>query len=720
VLARTREELIEKLTAFLAGKENEDVMRGHVWNAAAVTNVLTGREKQEFIDLLVRSGDPRRLARLWSDGVIPDWRGLRATEAGRKISLPTYPFTRDRHWIANRKPVQLVTSAGHAETSKVVVPIKPEASARTKEEAAPLKSVWEYRFSRAGAHGATADKPLTLSVAETATLFVRQLFANHLPIAPDEVDEDWQLMDTGITSLDMANMTQSLKEHLDPDFSPIAFFECTTVRSLCNLLAQKYPAVFEGMSVTKQTPEQHTTPARLGRKIAPAQPAPAQLASGIPAKPLHVQDAESALPLPDLTGVPEAYRGGMRCVLLTGVTGFLGIHVLAELLSSDPEAKAYCLVRASSRDHGLQRILEQAEAFELQIDPARVTVMCGDINDPSLGLTDEDWQACCRDVQQIIHASAHVNHIEGYATFRDSTRGMKEIIRLACTHSVKLIQFISSIAGCALKIGEEFSIFDREDFLAQGEAVHGGYGQSKWVQEKFLQRAHASGVPFVIYRFGELSGSSRTGRGQTDDMVHRLLQMRLAVECRQKISNDVLDMLPVDFVAQLIVGTGKTPQLWNTVVHATHLKPYSLANLYRKAGGNGLRFEPVTRARFVSKCYDFVRFIYSIDPVNGFVLECVLRDAEGSIRHRKMMDGYFSVIFPFEQGNFKHALQRLGLALPDWNALLDRYFEHWNQEDCGFMARIREYQQWSRRKPGGRLADKDNEKVMVLENVGAG
>jgi hypothetical protein len=182
----------------------------------------------------------------------------------------------------------------------------------------------------------------------------------------------------------------------------------------------------------------------------------------------------------------------------------------------------------------------------------------------------------------------------------------------------------------------------------------------------------------------------------------------------------VLDMLPVDFVAQLIVGTGKTPELWNTVVHATHLKPYSLANLYRKAGGNGLRFEPVTRARFVSKCYDFVRFIYSIDPVNGFVLECVLRDAEGSIRHRKMMDGYFSVIFPFEQGNFKHALQTLGLALPDWNALLDRYFEHWNQEDCGFMARIREYQQWSRRKPGGRLADKDIEKVRVLENVGAG
>jgi Male sterility protein len=203
-------------------------------------------------------------------------------------------------------------------------------------------------------------------------------------------------------------------------------------------------------------------------------------------------------------------------------------------------------------------------------------------------------------------------------------------------------------------------------------------------------------VPYVIYRFGELSGSSRTGLGQTDDMLHRLLQMKLAVGCREKISNDVLDMLPVDFAAQLIVNTGSSPELWNAIVHASHLKPYTLANLYRTAAAALAQFEPVTRSRFLSKCYDFVRFIYSIDAVNGFVLECVLRDAEGSVRSRKMMDGYFSVIFPFDQSNFRRALRTLGLTLPEWTSLIDRYLERWNREDCGFMARIREYQAWSR------------------------
>jgi hypothetical protein len=88
--------------------------------------------------------------------------------------------------------------------------------------------------------------------------------------------------------------------------------------------------------------------------------------------------------------------------------------------------------------------------------------------------------------------------------------------------------------------------------------------------------------------------------------------------------------------------------------------------------------------------------MYSINPVHGFVLECVLRDAEGSIRNRKMMDGYFSVIFPFQQDNFRRVLTSLGLALPDWNALFDRYFAAWRRADCGFMARIDEFRGASR------------------------
>jgi hypothetical protein len=41
-------------------------------------------------------------------------------------------------------------------------------------------------------------------------------------------------------------------------------------------------------------------------------------------------------------------------------------------------------------------------------------------------------------------------------------------------------------------------------------------------------------------------------------------------------------------------------------------------------------------------------------------------------------------------------LLTLGLTLPEWASLIERYFERWNRSDCGFLARIREYQEWSR------------------------
>ncbi len=665
VVARSTEELADKLAAFLADEADDDVMPGHVKNAGAVTGLLNAREKQEFVNLLVQSRDPRRLARLWSDGVIADWQGVNLGVKGRRVSLPTYPFARERYWIGAQQPAALPAPAEPAQA--IVVQHAGEYHAE------------EYHFAAAGDAPAPHGKRVELDADRKALLYVRQMFAAQLGVPVGQVDADAHLMETGVTSLDMAQMTQAFKQRFDPAFSPTAFFECTTLATLAALLCRRYGAVFEALTVTR---------------LAVADgPAPQARRNDAPAAASHLDDAASVLPRPG-ADIEPVYEGMPRAVLLTGATGFLGIHVLAEYLAGSPDLRVVCLVRAQDGGHGLERIRAQAGRYELALDESRILVVCGDINRPALGLSPADWERCAHDVDQIVHASAHVNHIEGYATFRESTHGMKEIVRLAFTGRLKLVQFVSSTAACFHKAGDEFAVFEREDFIADGAAVYGGYGQSKWVQETFLERAAGDGLPYVIYRFGELSGSSRTGIGQTDDMLHRLLQMRLAIGCREKISSEVLDMVPVDVAARLIVGTGKAPPLWNRIVHATHLKPYSFANLYRRAQASGLQFAPVTREQYLARCYDFVRYVYSVSPVHGFVLECVLRDAEGSVRKRKIMDGYFAVLFPFAQDNFKRSLQFLGLALPDWPSLLDGYFSRWSRADCGFLARIYDYQTW--------------------------
>ncbi|KQV49726.1 thioester reductase domain-containing protein [Massilia sp. Root335] len=679
VVAGSTAALAARLAAFLAGEADDDVMPGHVKNASAVTGLLDARERQDFVNLLVQSRDPRRLAKLWSDGVIGDWQGVDIGHGGRRVSLPTYPFARERYWITARQP------AAHS-----LVPVPAPQPPTEPVQAIAARQAEEYLFAAAGDALPSGGGRLELDAGAKALLFVRQAFAGQLGVPIAQVSPDAHLMETGVTSLDMAQMTQAFKQRLDPAFSPTVFFECTTLDTLAASLCRRYGTAFDAMTVARLAAD---GAAPVAREHAQA-----------PAIASHVDDAASALPAPGADIAP-VYEGMPRCVLLTGATGFLGIHVLSEFLASSPALRVLCLVRAQDPAHGLERLRRQAGKYELALDAGRIDVLCGDINRPALGLAPDDWARCALDVDQIVHASAHVNHIEGYATFRASTEGMKEIVRLAFSGRLKLVQFVSSTAACFHKAGAEFSVFEQEAFIADGAAVYGGYGQSKWVQETFLERAAGAGLPYVIYRFGELSGSSRTGIGQTDDMLHRLLQMRLAIGCREKIASDVLDMVPVDFAARLIVGTGNAPPLWNRIVHATHLKPYSFANLYRRAQASGLQFAPVTREQYLARCYDFVRYVESVNPVHGFVLECVLRDAEGSVRKRKIMDGYFAVLFPFAQDNFRRSLQFLGLALPDWPSLLDGYFSWWNRADCGFLARIYDYQKRDQAAQAAPVAD---------------
>ncbi len=169
--------------------------------------------------------------------------------------------------------------------SEADVPVK------AVEPVAKVKRVEKYHFSF-GAESPPAGS-ISLNLDDKVRLFVRHLIANQLRTAIDEVDDARHLMETGITSLDMAEITQSIKLGVDEDFSPIAFFECTTIRSFATLLTQRYAAAFEKLTVTRQTVEEGDTVVPLRKKAELPQATSDSLV------PLHVQDAVADLPIGD-------------------------------------------------------------------------------------------------------------------------------------------------------------------------------------------------------------------------------------------------------------------------------------------------------------------------------------------------------------------------------------------------------------------------------------
>ena len=83
-------------------------------------------------------------------------------------------------------------------------------------------------------------------------------------------------------------------------------------------------------------------------------------------------------------------------VLLTGATGFLGAHLLRDLLAATG-ARVHCLVRARDEHAALARLRQAAERYELPVPRGeRVVPLPGDLAEPRLGLSDAKFRDLAR------------------------------------------------------------------------------------------------------------------------------------------------------------------------------------------------------------------------------------------------------------------------------------------------------------------------------------
>ena len=112
IVAASREELIARLGLFVEGVSDRDVLRGNAQNSHSISRLLSRKEREQLLDLLLQTRDLHRVGQLWVDGLLTEARGL-LQGAGRRVSLPTYPFADKRHWIATSRPTALRSTSPH-------------------------------------------------------------------------------------------------------------------------------------------------------------------------------------------------------------------------------------------------------------------------------------------------------------------------------------------------------------------------------------------------------------------------------------------------------------------------------------------------------------------------------------------------------------------------------------------------------------------------------
>ena len=128
-------------------------------------------------------------------------------------------------------------------------------------------------------------------------------------------------------------------------------------------------------------------------------------------------------------------KKSLKHVLLTGSTGFVGIHILGQLLS-DTTATIYCLVRDKDNVSYINRLYKTLHFyFGHTYDDfvgTRIKMIQGDITEKHLGLSEEEYQTIGKHVSCMINSAAMVKHYGKSSDFDKTNIGGVENIITFC------------------------------------------------------------------------------------------------------------------------------------------------------------------------------------------------------------------------------------------------------------------------------------------------
>ncbi|MCD0448694.1 thioester reductase domain-containing protein [Actinocorallia sp. API 0066] len=299
----------------------------------------------------------------------------------------------------------------------------------------------------------------------------------------------------------------------------------------------------------------------------------------------------------DAAAVPGRRRGGKVRVLLTGATGFLGAHLLAELLAR-PEVTVLCPVRAASSGPARERVLEALRARGLEGDAARIIALPGDLELPRLGLDEEAWRELATGCDVICHSGGLVSFSEPYERLRPANvGGTIEVLRLAALGGGTPVHAVSTLG---VYIADKFrgGRVTEEDAPDDPLGLPGAYEQAKWVADRLCREAREQGIPLSLHRPARIGGHSETGRAEPGDYFSSLLRTFAQTGCVPDLAHTE-DVAPVDRVAAAIARAVLDPETPGRDFHYFNNATIGYPGLAEalRAGGHDVALVPWSRWR---------------------------------------------------------------------------------------------------------------------------
>jgi amino acid adenylation domain-containing protein/thioester reductase-like protein len=274
-----------------------------------------------------------------------------------------------------------------------------------------------------------------------------------------------------------------------------------------------------------------------------------------------------------VTSVSSADYSKPNFIFLTGATGFLGVFLLYELLQQT-SANIYCLVRAETTVDGKNRLQKSLQSYLLWDESFsdRIIPVLGDLSQPQLGLSEQEFSNLASQIDVIYHNGAFVNFTYPYSQLKAANvSGTQEVLRLAAQVKVKPVHFISTI-GVVGAADYQLKIIREDTPINRSENINSGYTQSKWVAEKLVTIAGDRGIPISIYRPGRISGHSITGVCNVNDHTFRMIKGCIQLGSAP-LNDSMVNLTPIDYASKAIIYLSQQKASLGKVFHVVNPQP---------------------------------------------------------------------------------------------------------------------------------------------------
>ncbi|MED7818402.1 MULTISPECIES: non-ribosomal peptide synthetase [unclassified Francisella] len=311
-------------------------------------------------------------------------------------------------------------------------------------------------------------------------------------------------------------------------------------------------------------------------------------------------------------------------VLVTGATGFLGSHIVSELIKLNK--KVIAIVRGKDDSEALMRTKEKLHYYfdttlDRNFENGDIKIFAGDLSKGKLGLTDDKYSSVLDNVQSIIHTAANVSHYGEYEKFyNDNVLPVKNLINLSKANKQISFHYVSTRSVCELGTYDEKRVIFNEVDVPKVEGIDNVYIKTKLEGEYEAIKARKEGISTNVYRVGNLVYNSETLKHQQNFKDNGFFQTVTSIlNIGEVFDGYSAEMSCINDTARAICSIFDKKDLYNGIYHTYNNKLTKLDDIL-KDNNLGLSLEKTSFVNFVNSIRDKYNMAAFSNYIQDFML----------------------------------------------------------------------------------------------------